>query len=153
MWVLLDYKVTVCSWRVGMVAGEVWLCKDGCTLNFSSLILIPAQARMTSEGNATKRTRTDASAIPIEAPSQRVRFSSGKLLWAKLVKESVAGQSRSRSTAVRQAEVYKCFLVFCHNAHFRRKRSPVRNLRAQACFRLRSSAARPSKITVCTTML
>ena len=60
---------------------------------------------MTSEGEGTKRTRPADAAIPMEAPSKRVRFSSGKLLWAKLVKESVAAQSRR--TAVPQAEVYK----------------------------------------------
>ena len=62
---------------------------------------------MTSEGEGTKRTRVGAKAIPLEPPSKRHRFSSvssGKFLWAKLVRESVAAQSRR--TAVPQAEVY-----------------------------------------------
>ena len=63
---------------------------------------------MISEGEGTKRTRMGATAIPMETPPKRHRFSSvssRKLLWAKLVKESVAAQSRR--TAVPQAEVYK----------------------------------------------
>ena len=60
---------------------------------------------MTSDGEGIKRSLVGATALPMETPSKRHRFSSGKLLWAKLVKESVAAQSRR--TAVPQSEVYK----------------------------------------------
>jgi len=67
---------------------------------------------MTSEGEGTKRTRLGDAAIPMEDLPKRVRFSSGKLLWAKLVKEHHAAQASHTSRT--QAEVYKCILVFCH---------------------------------------
>jgi hypothetical protein len=67
---------------------------------------------MTSEGEGTKRTRSGDAAIPMEDLPKRVRFSSGKLLWAKLVKEHIAEESRS--AAMKQAKVYKCLLVVRH---------------------------------------
>ena len=65
---------------------------------------------MTSEGEGTKRTSMGATAIPVETPAKRHRFTSGKLLWAKLVKESVAAQTRR--TAVTHKQVYKSAHAF-----------------------------------------
>jgi hypothetical protein len=110
---------------------------------------------MTSEGEGTKRTILGDAAIPMENLPKRVRFSSGKLLWARLVKEHIAEESRS--AAVRQAKVFIKLPTStspqAHIAHFRQKTWQARISRAQSCCRCRSFVARATSITDCMTML